>query len=526
MALIEPAAPKTVHVIGDSHALAFKGKSISLPRYDMTANASAEYIPGFTTDGLIPNRQLRLEIVHYFFRHGIISKEGVRAAASADPLIAEAQYATGTGFDRPMVIFVAGEIFVRNTLQALLSKGPVKLSEVHQTFRPVVEGYLGDVAAIRSKFGLHAVVHEICPPTANDARFEEANGFHCPRDVRAVVYTVFNTLLLEAAPKQHLAVCQSADYLAVDGVLADEYEFDGVHADPKYAYTSMERAVTSWLHSRGSEQTDRYISWCKRIDPAGYNPEISRIGISEIFTPFSADQLDTLRRAVDHFEELSCKKPRLDWAHQAPTPRYGVHNETITYGDITSEGLGLLREVLVQGPLGDTVRRLFGAKFSIINVRPVHSLPHEGGGVGQQGMHRDACPSGVFRALIYLSDVGVENGPFEYIPVGQTAPTQVTGRAGSAFFFDANAVTHRATPPRSGERWALDLIILVQPEGCTEVVDCRPGFTWPIDPYMFGVSDTCVPRMKADRWFYPAFVAPKLPAKTPVPDAALKRAVG
>jgi hypothetical protein len=209
---------------------------------------------------------------------------------------------------------------------------------------------------------------------------------------------------------------------------------------------------------------------------------------------------------------------------------FGVYNDTITYGDITPEGLTLLRSVLIEGPFGETIRKAFGAKFSIVNVRPVHSVPHGGSGIGQQSMHRDGCPPGVFRALIYLNDVGPENGPFEYVPVGSDVPVQVTGKAGSMVLFDANTVSHRATPPRTGERLALDLIFLAHPASCTEIVDCQVGVNWPIDPYMFSVSANCVPRLKADRWFYPAFVAPKIADRSAAsasgqrPEA--KRAVG
>jgi hypothetical protein len=529
MAQIATSALKTVHVIGDSHALGFKGKSVALPQYGLVANASVEYIPAMTPDKFVENRQLRPEIVHYFLRNGIMTREGIRAAATADGGVIGAQYATGMGFERPMVIFIAGDILIRNFLEAVLASGPLKISVAHEFLTGIVESYVRTIASIRSKFGLYGVIHEVCPPTADDAKFAEINKFNCPAELRADVYNIFNALLLEYTTKHHVPFCRSADYLAENGLLKEEYEFDGVHADPKYAYTSLERAVSYWLHTRGGEQTDRYTAWCKMIDPA-FEAEITRIGASQIHHPFDASQLDTLRRAIGHFEGVICKQPKLDWAHQPPTMGFGLYNHSITYGDISPEGLALLRKVLIEGPFGDTIRKAFGAWFSIVNVRPVHSVAHDGEGVGQQGMHRDGCPPGVFRALIYLNDVGPGDGPFEYIPVGSETPTQVTGKAGSMVLFDANTVMHRATPPRTGERLALDLIFLVQPESCTEIVDCQVGFNWPIDPFMFSVGTNCVPRLKADRWFYPAFVAPKIankPAATPPPAAPEpKRAVG
>jgi hypothetical protein len=530
MARIDAAALKTVHVVGDSHALAFKGKSVSLPDYGLVVNASVEYVPGLTTDKLVTGRQLHPEIAQYFLRTGIITKEGVRAAATEDGVVIGAQYASGLGFQKPMVIFLCGEIFIRNTLGALLAKGPLKLSDLREIFNTVVQNYIRDIVSIRTAFGLHAVVHEICPPTADDRKFEEINEFACPGELRAEAYNIFNSLLLEATLKHNVPFCRSADHLAVNGLLAEEFEFDGVHADPKHAYMSLERTVSLWLHTRGGEKTDRFVPWVRLFAPNGYKPEITQLGISQTFTPFDSDQLAALRSAIGNFEGIVCKKPTLCWAHQPPTMGYGLYNETITYGDISPAGLRILRDVLIAGPFGERVRKLFGAKYSIINVRPVHSLPHSGEGIGQQAFHRDGCPPGVFRALIYLNDVSTDNGAFEYIPVGATEPTQATGRAGSTFFFDANVVTHRATPPRTGERLALDLILLAHPDSCTEIADCRVGFNWPIDPYMFAVSENCQPRLKADRWFYPAFVASKISDNRSAPPAgaaeAPKRAAG
>jgi hypothetical protein len=157
---------------------------------------------------------------------------------------------------------------------------------------------------------------------------------------------------------------------------------------------------------------------------------------------------------------------------------------------------------------------MLGAKFSIVNVRPVQSSPHDGPGFSQQELHLDACPAGVYRGLIYLTDVDDDNGPFEYLPSKEaTTPVQVKGNDGAAFFFDANAVLHRATPPRRRPRMALDLIMLVQPESCTEIVFSHAGYTWPVDPYLFELDANCYPRLKGDRWFYPDLIVPKDPSR-------------
>ena len=98
-----------------------------------------------------------------------------------------------------------------------------------------------------------------------------------------------------------------------------------------------------------------------------------------------------------------------------------------------------------------------------------------------EGWHRDSW-FGQKKLMIYLTDVGLENGPFQYIPKSshifnklksllkgeqdrlrnQDIDTEnvvsVTGKLGTSCIFDGTMV-HRGKPPTSGERYALTVYL-------------------------------------------------------------------
>lgn len=514
MAVVDPKRMKTVHVIGDSHALGFKSRSIILPEYGFVVTPSVGFVRGLEADKLVQGQQLHPGIVEYFLQQNIIAKDGVMASATADARTIGEQYSGGTGFQRPLVLFIAGEIYLRKYVAAAYAQPNFKMSDAHEKLEQIVRKYITDIRSIQDSFGVFSVVHEVCPPTADDDAFERVNNFRCPREFRAMIYRIFNSHLLDLTGKMRVAFCRSADYLDVQGCLAAEYEFDGVHADPKFVYTSLERTVSRWLHTRASEKSGRYLQWCDQSGLINRRPPLSLRGVSGTMHPFTPEQIAALRAMASDFGPPLCEKPAFDWGTLPVSKEFRTYNGYLSYGVVPPAGLKILHDVLIKGPAGDAFRALLGANFSIVNVRPVHSVPHGDDGVGQQSLHRDGTPPGLYRGIIYLIDVDEGTGPFSYKP-NDAAPdiVRVTGKAGATFIFDANAVLHQGSPPRERERWALDLNILVHPRECTEIVHSRPGVTWPVDPYMFEVSNNCYPPLPGNRWYYPALVLPRDPTK-------------
>lgn len=506
---------KTIYVIGDSHALAFRNKSITISDLGLMYSTTVSYLRGFQPSYISKNGTLNPAIAQFIFEQGLISDDGSPAALTNDQLVLSEQYATGECFKTELVVFIAGEIYVRKYLSTLNNDDDLDVAKIEANFRTEIASYTGTISNMREAFGFTVVIHEITPPTADDIVFEKANGHSCPRERRGFVYRLFNELLQKYANEANIGFCRSSDYLADEtGCLTADYEFDGVHANPKYASTSMTRVVENFLHNRMGDGTLRYNSWCRLLGIDKSPPKISKIGISEAVAAFDEEQVRLLKDDIRELDYLTCTQPRHDWAHTPPGKDSPTFNHVIKYGRIGLSGLELLYKVLITGPLGDKIRSLIGSRFSIVNVRPVESLPYDGDGegIGQQTFHRDGCPPAVFRGLLYLVDVGVNDGGFEYHSVeGAGEPMQVMGKAGSWILFDANAIDHRASTPKVKTRLALDFILLAIPEGTEEIVHCADkGLYWPIDPYQFSLTELVYPPSQTRESFYPALIWPAI----------------
>ena len=508
---IRSVQPKVIHVIGDSHALAFKRKSIGLQELGMIFSTSVSYLRGMQPTTIISNGKLNQNLAKYLISEALITPDGKPIALSDEPAIVSEQYATGAGFQSEVVVFQIGEIYVRKYLGALDLSKEIDWNKVESDFREVVESYIKSVSGMSKSFDLIAVVHEICPPTSDDSQFERINNFHCSSQIRSSVYRLFNELLEEYSVNNRVLLCQSNDYLAdQDGCLKADFEYDGVHADPKYTLMSLGRVARLWLYSRSGDSSLRYEKWFTGLGNGAEPPRISQIGVSDSFQAMDAEQVSMLGESIGQFENHICNNPKLDWAHAPPLPDYPKFNSLIRYSSVAPAGLKLIHKVLIEGSVGDTIRSLLGSRFSIINVRAVESAVNKGDGVGPQNFHRDQCPAGIFRGLLYLGDVAEGDGAFEYEPTDGSPTKQVHGRAGSLFVFDANAVSHRATPPRTRTRLALDFVILVVPEGVDEIVhSADAGHVWPVDPYAFTLTQRCFPAIESGRWFNPSLLTGK-----------------
>lgn len=509
---VKSVQPKTIHVVGDSHALAFKRKSIELSDLGMIFSTSVSYVRGIQPSSLAPEGQVHSELAKYFIEGGLITPDGKPLALTDNSAVIAEQYATGAGFQREIVVFHIGEIYVRKYLGSVFKGFGAGLDDIETLFRAQVELYVRTVAGISRSFGFFAVIHELSPPTDNDDLFEKINGFRCSREHRGGAYRLFNTLLHQYEDQYQVLVCPAMDYLSNDrGCLNSEYEFDGVHADPKYTAASLKRIARAWLYNRSAERSFRYSKWVGHTLTNACTPEISRIGLTGPVQAFDELQVATLRGSIGQWQYQACERPSIDWAHVPPNTDYRKFNPAIQYGNVDAAGLKVIFDVIIKGPVGDSVRSAIGSKFSVINVRGVKSIAHAEEGVGQQAYHRDLCPEGIFRGLVYLVDVGENDGGFEFMPAdGSPDPIQIHGDSGSWIFFDANAIEHRASPPRAKTRIALDLILLAIPEQAKEfVLSPEFGLVWPIDPYMFSLSGDCYPTSKSRRAFTPALIVNK-----------------
>jgi hypothetical protein len=326
------------------------------------------------------------------------------------------------------------------------------------------------------------------------------------KKIRSYSYGLFNDLLEKfSINNPNIFLCKSRDYLEdKNGFLKAEYDFDGCHADMKYAAISLQRIAINWLQSRTAERSPRYYKWFEKTYdkmPDKAVIPISKIGITKPRNVFNLEETKLLKEAVFGYEDQLSKKPTLDWA-SLPIQKRSSVSEKIQIGSMSQKGLKLIYDKFFNTDFHEELKNLLNSDFSIINVRPTKSEPHSDDGIGPQKFHLDYCPPAIFRGIVYLVDVGEEDGAFEYFPVNDTVSSKkAIGKAGDFFLFDANAIHHRGSPPRNNTRIALDFIILAHKVDIQNVVNTNPGTTWPVDPYLFSLSPSSIPYSNSGRWF-------------------------
>ena len=189
------------------------------------------------------------------------------------------------------------------------------------------------------------------------------------------------------------------------------------------------------------------------------------------------------RNSVDYRLDLANRHARLDWAGNGLAP----YNDYIRTAEPSAEFLDEVRNHFSSERFTRFFHDCFGCLVTFLNFRPFMSLPHEDKGVGPQSWHEDGCPPGVFRAVIYLTDVDADAGPFEYLDADKKRRS-VTGPAGALLVFDANRLRHRGSPPKRTERKVLDIVIAPRADGQPFTVLWTGLNNWPGDPFQYSVS--------------------------------------
>jgi hypothetical protein len=169
-----------------------------------------------------------------------------------------------------------------------------------------------------------------------------------------------------------------------------------------------------------------------------------------------------------------------DWAGNSITP-YGSVLQTGMPSQSLQDDLWTL---FSQTDFDQFFRGVLGCAISVGNCRLVRSRPHSQTAIGPQSWHEDGCPPGIIRGVLYLTDVDESNGPFQYKDHKSSIHT-VKGKAGDLLVFDAMRLSHRAMPPISKERMAIDLVFMPRLPGREMRIISAGMNHWPSDPFIF-----------------------------------------
>lgn len=208
--------------------------------------------------------------------------------------------------------------------------------------------------------------------------------------------------------------------------------------------------------------------------------EFHQNGITVIAT--GAAQAAHWRQSETIESDVANRHPAWDWAGNSLVP----YSDDLRTGVPSAALIADLTQLFTIEDFDAFFRGVLGCPIRVGNCRLVKSLPHSGEGIGPQSWHHDGCPPGVIRGVLYLTDVGKGSGPFQYKEV-TGAEHSVLGTAGDLIVFDAMRLPHRAIPPESDVRMAIDLVFMARLPGQEFGIIIAGMNHWPADPFFYQV---------------------------------------
>lgn len=253
-----------------------------------------------------------------------------------------------------------------------------------------------------------------------------------------------------------------------------------LEVDPKLK--ELLRRVSSTRYG----ELERQAKSCFHASDGGATQEPVQRFHDQALCKFPVDPalVDAVRSDLTFDLDVANRHARLDW-HGNPAHSFSDYLATQAP---TRSQLENTYKILYETEVNDIVRNCLGFDFTIYNFRLVKSLPHVEKAFGPQAYHYDGCPPGLFRLIIYLTDVDEETGPFEYISDGEKK--FLTAPANTGFLFDANRLIHRGSPPKGKIREAMDFVIGPRPPGSPPQVIWSGMNNWPVDPFHYS-TDGC-----------------------------------
>jgi hypothetical protein len=209
---------------------------------------------------------------------------------------------------------------------------------------------------------------------------------------------------------------------------------------------------------------------------AGKIAEFQQNGVTIIGTP---PETAAMFRETERFDrDVGNRHSAWDWAGNSVAP----YTEDLQTGLPSTALVDYLRRLFSAADFDAFFRGILGCPIKVANVRLVRSPPHLTEGVGPQEWHRDGCPAGVIRGVLYLCDVDQQTGPFQYLDASNREHT-VLGRTGDLLVFDANRLLHRGSPPSHKTRSAIDLVFMPRLPGEEMTIMVVGMNHWPADPF-------------------------------------------
>ena len=152
----ETLESKLVYIIGDSHALAFQNKMLTLPKNKINFLPKLLYIRGLSIENILNGQNLRPEINSFLLQSNLVAENNLPSSLSETKNILNEQYATGQGFSNQNFLFHCGELYVRHYLKNLIQQNEkLELNEelkikLNNDFSKIIDLYFNILKVLRT----------------------------------------------------------------------------------------------------------------------------------------------------------------------------------------------------------------------------------------------------------------------------------------------------------------------------------------------------------------------------------------
>lgn len=492
------SAERAVYFVGDSHTLIYKGSGFEDRQTGENFCARVRYIPGLHGRNFyhVNKKLLHPQLEKFLAEEGLLSHVDNKQAAwcSTNKHDSVVSFVTQMPKIPPALVISVGDI----SLRSFLMEGIESYIEQNSfgSITSIPDAMLQDLIEFHFAPIVKGLVHLRKMGFINLHLLANPKSFSSCEDKLALHTNLRNRCNSFLETQCNKEKVNFIDIARSEDFDPSHYFLDGVHYSKKALVPTFSAVIAFALERKNYfcnrsrykqlhqasphiSPDERFTDVCKAFNQNGF----AKVDIN----CYDNEQLSFLKEKFNAPDKAVNQAFHHDWVGR----KKRHHSIEIYQMEMTEEYLKAIHNLVFKTQVITILQSLFGRRLLLLNVKAVRSLPQSAAAEGPQEFHVDGCPDGVFRAILYLTDVTEENGPFCYKNNAQEI-VNVTGSSGTLLLFDANKLNHKAQIPKSGERHVLDLIFLNQMEGGAPVSISSGMNSWPLDPCCFSLKNAVV----------------------------------
>jgi len=255
------ATVEPIYVIGDSHALPYRNLMFRESWTGSWASVHAKYVSGLTAhDFFEPSSgDFHPAVIEFLEFEGLV-RNGKATHLSSDEVDFSIHRASGKAVTPPLLLFTMGCIDVRGAILPvlrdthdfvpnfetelpLLDRPLIPWDVIDSMIRQRVDPMIAGLQQLMNAGFNRLYVQLVVPPTRDEARAKQLQGYETPVSIRTKLVMAFNRYLENECKRIGVKTISLWPSLTEGGYLRPDLEVDGVHVPPKAAKWFVEALI-------------------------------------------------------------------------------------------------------------------------------------------------------------------------------------------------------------------------------------------------------------------------------------------